>query len=207
MGLFSRHKSGYDESEYQNYPEYQGQQQAPAPQPKATAAPSYTAPPPAQQQQQPQQQQHAAPSKQKRTYSIEDAILLMRDLPKSKKDMVVTIVAKTLESANISIGKIVNDAQKKLTSIETRTKKLHDEIREYEAGIAERRKEIEKLQEDHNETSAVKDSFESLEAEQAAKKNEAAPSPKQPRKEKDPTVNKEVKPNDAQGSPPRPMVS
>ncbi|RYZ86549.1 MAG: hypothetical protein EOP04_13650, partial [Proteobacteria bacterium] len=77
-------------------------QQARAPSPSPTIAPS----------------SHKETSDVQRTsYTIDDVIRLMRELPDSKKEMVVIIVQKTLLSAKIDIGAIIDDAQRKVDKL------------------------------------------------------------------------------------------
>lgn len=104
--------------------------------------------------------QGARPPKRRAGYSIEDAIVLMRELPSDQRDMVVSIVQKTLSSANISVEDIMDDAARKLNRLGTRKAQLNQEISELEAGIKERQEEIEKITSDAEETEAVKISFE-----------------------------------------------
>ncbi|SMF56482.1 hypothetical protein [Pseudobacteriovorax antillogorgiicola] len=106
------------------------------------------------------------------TYSIEDAIKLMRELPSDQREMVVSIVQKTLSSANISVNDIIEDASRKLNRLGTRTKQLSKEIEELEAGIAERRTEIEKITIDTEETETVKISFENVLSTESADREE-----------------------------------
>ncbi|MFW7380894.1 MAG: hypothetical protein ACOH5I_18910 [Oligoflexus sp.] len=99
-------------------------------------------------------------AKRRHGYSIEDAIKLMRDLPKDQRQMVVTIVQKTLSSANINVNDIIEDAGRKLSRLDTRQRQLNKEIEELEAGIAHRRQEIQVISHDSQETQLVKASFE-----------------------------------------------
>ncbi len=124
-------------------------------------------PVPPMQQRQPMQGQPPSPAaaqasrtKRRISYSIEDAILLMRELPSDQRDMVVSIVQKTLSSANISVADILDDAARKLNRLGTRKSQLNKEIAELEAGIKERQSEIEKITIDSEETETVKVSFE-----------------------------------------------
>ena len=49
-------------------------------------------------------------------YGIEDAIALMRKLPNVNSDITITVVKKTLESANIQVTEIIDDAYRILLS-------------------------------------------------------------------------------------------
>lgn len=99
--------------------------------------------------------------KRRQAYSIEDAILLMRELPEDQRAMVVSIVRKTLSSAQIDVADIIEDAGRKLARLEARSKQLNKEIEELELGITQRKAEINKIEEDASETASVKSSFES----------------------------------------------
>lgn len=93
-------------------------------------------------------------------YSIEDAIVLMRELPSDQREMVVSIVQKTLSSANIDVGDIIKDASNKLAKLSSRKELLATEIADLQKGISQREEEITKISKDVEETQAVKDSFE-----------------------------------------------
>jgi hypothetical protein len=90
-------------------------------------------------------------------YGINKAIELMRMLPDDNVELVVRVVKTTLESTNIDVGSIINDASRKQSQIEARVGVLKESIAELEAEIATFRKEISALEADHKETSTVKD--------------------------------------------------
>lgn len=94
------------------------------------------------------------------TYGIEDAILLMRELPDTKKEMVITIVQKTLVSAKINVSTILDDATRKIERLERKNDKLGQEIRELEEAILQRKLEMDHNARDIAETREVKISFE-----------------------------------------------
>ncbi len=95
------------------------------------------------------------------TYGIEDAIRLMRELPDNKKEMVITIVQKTLVSAKINVTTILDDATRKIERLERKNEKLGQEIRELEEAILQRKLEMDNNTRDIAETREVKISFES----------------------------------------------
>lgn len=107
-----------------------------------------------------QQPQPAAsvskPAAPPQNYGIEDAIELMRKLPNVNSDITITVVKKTLESANIQVSQIISDAERKENQIETRTSQLSQEINELEERIARLNSEITELTADLKETSKVK---------------------------------------------------
>ncbi len=96
-------------------------------------------------------------AKSKGSYGIEDAIDLMRDLPKDSKEVVVTVVKKTLESTNIQVSDIISDASGKEDRLRKQNARLEDEIAKLEAQISDRRSQISDLMSDLKETSEVKD--------------------------------------------------
>ena len=90
-------------------------------------------------------------------YGINDAIQLMRALPQDNVELVVQVVTRTLESTKVKVSHIIEDATRKQKNIEGRIEVLKREIAEFEAEIATRKDEINKLEADHDETSTVKD--------------------------------------------------
>ena len=90
-------------------------------------------------------------------YGIQEAIELIRKLPNVNTDIVITVVIKTLESANISVDKIIKDAQAREHKIEDRSGRLISKIESLEAEIAELNEEITQLNSDLEETNRVKD--------------------------------------------------
>ncbi|HWM85683.1 MAG TPA: hypothetical protein VNO33_07590 [Kofleriaceae bacterium] len=91
------------------------------------------------------------------TYSIDDAVALMRTLPAENVELVVQVVKHTLESARIDIGIIIDDATAKQQQIESRISVLRDAIAELEREIDTRRAEIGQLEADNRETTRVKE--------------------------------------------------
>ena len=92
----------------------------------------------------------------KQSYGIEDAIALMRKLPNVNSEITITVVKKTLESANIRVEEIISDAQRKESQIENRTDQLSKEISELQDRIAHLNEEINELTTDLKETTKVK---------------------------------------------------
>lgn len=99
---------------------------------------------------------HQQPVVHSTGYSIEDAIKLMQALPQDNKEMVVTVVKKTLESTNINIKDIVAQADQKESRILRQKEKLEREIKQLETKISERKQRIEALIEDSKETTSVR---------------------------------------------------
>ena len=90
------------------------------------------------------------------SYGIEDAIELMRKLPNVNSEITITVVKKTLESANIQVEEIISDAERKESQIENRTEELSKEINELQTRIERLNEEITELTADLKETSKVK---------------------------------------------------
>ena len=75
-------------------------------------------------------------------YGIDHVVALMRDLPNDNKEIVVFVVTKTLESANINIYNIIRDAAKKERLLETEIHQLKDEIKKLQEQISEKEEKI-----------------------------------------------------------------
>ncbi|TQV84100.1 hypothetical protein FKG94_05395 [Exilibacterium tricleocarpae] len=88
-------------------------------------------------------------------YGIEDAIALMRKLPKDDNEVVVTVVNKTLESTHIQVADIVQDANAKETRLRDQHKKLETEIKDLQREIERRNRQIAEILADLKETSEV----------------------------------------------------
>lgn len=178
MGLFNR-KNPYEKDaldletamrELSERPELKMRTNPPGTNPTLTASsqqalPNFAPQPP------PAPQAAAAPPPQqqlsKTSYGIEDAIKLMRELPEDKKEMVITIVQKTLISARVNVSSIIEDAAKKIERLEKKNEKLIQEIRELEEAITLRKLETEKNEHDVLETRNVKVAFENAEIHQS----------------------------------------
>ncbi|BFM16775.1 hypothetical protein R50073_29580 [Maricurvus nonylphenolicus] len=112
----------------------------------------------------------------KLSYGIEDAISLMRTLPADNKELVVTVVKKTLESTQIALEEIIDDAKSKEQRLRDRTQQLQTEIKNLQQDIETRTKEITSLKADLKETLSVKEKLElaqKLEGRNATAKTEA----------------------------------
>lgn len=96
------------------------------------------------------------------SYSIEDVIRLMRDLPDSKKEMVVIIVQKTLLSAKIDINTILEDAGRRVEKLQKQNDRLVSEIRDLEEAIILKKGEVDNLAREIEEIGGVKGLFENV---------------------------------------------
>ena len=81
----------------------------------------------------------------KTSYGIDQVIALMRDLPAdvSSGSIVVSTVTKTLESANIDVLKIVDNARHKETTLTSQINELNEEIDSLKKQIAEKKDQID----------------------------------------------------------------
>lgn len=76
------------------------------------------------------------------SYSIDQVIALMRDLPSDAGNVVVSTVTKTLESAHIDVMKIVGDARNKENTLDNQISKLNEEIESLKKQITQKKDEI-----------------------------------------------------------------
>jgi hypothetical protein len=98
-------------------------------------------------------------------YGIEDTIRLMRGLPVEQNlELVVRVVKSTLESMNVRLSMILQEATRKEQLIGQQIAGLRGEIAGFEAEIAKRRQAIDRLEQDLAETTKVKERLELAEA-------------------------------------------
>jgi hypothetical protein len=149
MGLFDKKikkPTDLDDEPEPAVPEPARARPTPAPAPAPVAAPVAAAKPAS-----------AAIKPDHPDYGINKAIELMRLLPEDNIELIVRVVKTTLESTNINVASIVQDATRKQAQIEARVGVLKNEIAGHESEIATRRSEIALLETDHKETTSVKD--------------------------------------------------
>jgi len=89
-------------------------------------------------------------------YGIRRAIELLRRLPPGERALLVEVVKMTLESVNVHVATIVDDANRRETEIDRRIAVLRREVNEREEEISTRRTEIANLELEQNEISRVK---------------------------------------------------
>jgi hypothetical protein len=153
MSIFDRKRSTPEpdidfEPEPPRYQQPQAQPQSP-PRPQAQPQPE------------PQVSRPAAPAASAPpSYGIQKAIELMRSLPADNIPLVVQVVRTTLESTNVDVPSIIEDAKAKRARIVTRIEGLRREIANFEEEIAARREEIVALDADHAETKLVQERLE-----------------------------------------------
>jgi hypothetical protein len=91
-------------------------------------------------------------------YGIAQAIGLMRSLPVDQNvELVVRVVRNTLESMNVQLPAIIDDALAKEAGLQDRIETLDSEIEALAEQIDLRRHEIGRLQAELKETTTVKD--------------------------------------------------
>lgn len=90
------------------------------------------------------------------TYSVDNAIDLLRDLPDVDQDVLATIVRKTLESANIDVKNIAHSAQAKEDKLCSDIEKMNKNIKALQNEIRLQKEQIEKMTESLNETRHVR---------------------------------------------------
>lgn len=122
---------------------------APKPAPQATAKPAAQAP-----------AKKQAKADDMPDFGIQKAIELMRDLPQQNVELVVQVVKKTLESMEVDVATIIDDAKNKQAKIQGRIKGLEEEIAEYKEEIEAREEEIKALKSDFSETRTVRERLE-----------------------------------------------
>jgi hypothetical protein len=93
-----------------------------------------------------------------RGYGIDQAVALMRTLPVDQNvELVVRVIRSTLESLNVQLPAIIDDALAKEATLQGRMEKLDREIEDFAEQIDLRRHEIGRLSAELKETSTVKD--------------------------------------------------
>jgi hypothetical protein len=90
-------------------------------------------------------------------FGIDDAVLLVRQLPTRNTDLVMQVVKKTLESVHVDVSRIIDGATKKEQVIEDRIGTLRKNIETLESQITAAKKEIGTLETEQKEISSVKE--------------------------------------------------
>lgn len=128
-------------------------------------------------------QQPKSRAVKKLAYGIEEAILLMKALPRDNNEVVVTVVKKTLESTNIEVQDIIEDANAREERMRAKQKQLETEIKNLQGEITQRNQRISELVQDLKETSDVRQRLQlALELDTRKEKmaENAKPSPTKP---------------------------
>ena len=93
-----------------------------------------------------------------RAYGIAQAIQLMRSVPvEGNVELVVAVIRSTLESLNVRLSDIIDDASSREHTLHSRIETLKAEIAEYEKQIDARSQEIGTLHSELSETTKVKE--------------------------------------------------
>ena len=82
---------------------------------------------------------------QKPAYDLDEILSLIRELPEAKKPMVLTIIQKTLESANISPQMVLKDISKRIAGLKDEMVRRESEIEQFKKGIADNKQAIASL--------------------------------------------------------------
>lgn len=93
-------------------------------------------------------------------YGIEQAIRLMKSLPRDNNEVVVMVVKRTLESTDIQVQDIIADATAKEERLRTQQKQLEAEIKHFQEEISQRSQKISELLQDLKDTGDVRQRLE-----------------------------------------------
>lgn len=114
-------------------------------------------------------------------FGIEEAVILVRQLPSRSNELVMQVVKKTLESVGVDVGRIIESATQKEVSIERRINELRAKIDDLETQIAGHKREISSLEVEQREVNSVKERLvlaQRIEAGDAAAPERPIPSPR-----------------------------
>jgi uncharacterized protein YoxC len=100
------------------------------------------------------------PAPARPSYGIEQAVRLMKSLPRDNNEVVVMVVKKTLESTDIQVQDIIEDATAKEERLRTQQKQLEAEIKRFQEEISQRSQKISELLQDLKETCDVRQRLE-----------------------------------------------
>ncbi len=91
-------------------------------------------------------------------YGIAEAVQLMRTLPVDQNvELVVRVIRNTLESMNVQVPAIIEDAEARERGLKDRMDTLNVEIADFTREIEKRRQEIAAVEADLSETTTVKE--------------------------------------------------
>ncbi|HEY5603872.1 MAG TPA: hypothetical protein VIM41_12250 [Gammaproteobacteria bacterium] len=96
-------------------------------------------------------------------YGIDHAMALMRGLPNENSNVIISVVTKTLESANINVSNIIEDAKTKEGALHAQIKHLNEEITALETQIAAKKEQIHITTAILEETCKVREMLENAE--------------------------------------------
>jgi uncharacterized protein YqeY len=99
---------------------------------------------------------HEAPRRFDDDYGVRRAIELLRKLPSGERGVLVEVVRMTLESVNVHVTAIINDANNREADIDRRIGVLQGEVKQRKEEISTREDEIANLQMEQKEISRVR---------------------------------------------------
>jgi len=117
-------------------------------------------------------------------YSIDQAVALMRKMPKDNQDLIVAVVRDTLQSANIDVEAIIHDAEHKSAGLQQCVSDLKDKIAALGDEIKDMESQIKQAEQDLAETSLVRKLLQESVAKRSKAEAEVLPTPISPQKEK-----------------------
>ncbi|MCB9654593.1 MAG: hypothetical protein H6729_10745 [Deltaproteobacteria bacterium] len=91
------------------------------------------------------------------SYGIERAIELLRELPNRNIDLVMSVVAKTLESANIDVASLIESAEERNGALDAAIGDLRGDIADLEESIRLKKRKILELEEKQREVRMVRE--------------------------------------------------
>ena len=89
-------------------------------------------------------------------YGIDEVMALMHKLPEGDLDTVVTVVKHTLESLDVEVAHIIEDADDKMQTISRQLETLNSEILQFQENIKTRQAQIAVLEAELKNTEQVK---------------------------------------------------
>ncbi len=99
------------------------------------------------------------PTTKDKVYGIDQAIALMKRLPEADMRVLATVIKETLESVDIKVSAIIEDAETKEMRLEEQIKKLDTEIEDLEVMISQRKESIHEFLRNLEETRQVKNNL------------------------------------------------
>ena len=107
----------------------------------------------------------AVPRPGRGAYGIAEAIQLLRTLPIDQNaELIVRVVRSTLESLNVHLPDIIEDATRKQQMVQERIAAMHVQVADLEKQLGGFRQEIAALEADAKETNSVKEMLQMAES-------------------------------------------
>lgn len=108
----------------------------------------------------------------KASYGIDDAISLIRSLPKGNIESTMQVVYKTLSSAHISVDEILRDANKKIQKLSSSRSSIREAIKDLKGQIKAQEKLLGELESDLKETKQAMTSLANDQTPQSSQKTQ-----------------------------------